>query len=218
MTGPAQEVDVSMTDQSRRECPSPNESGTQSCGDGPTISHVRIMHVPEILDLIVDAAGDGHFNDKYHNLRHKAALGRELFRVRFLRRLLLHDGSLHRAELRVAERGGQFRGFCLSRGLAAGDWGSDREIYLFGVVKADRCKGIGTALMTDLVERTPQVVSLHALCLPASGAMMHLLQKFGFNFAGELRAPGVTHALGRFVRAPRNSGFDAMHPDPHVAH
>lgn len=195
-----------MADQSRRECPRPNESGNQSCGDGPTISHVRIMHVPQIIDLILDAAGDGHFNDDYHNLRYKAALGRELFRVRFLRRLLLRDASLHRAELRVAEQGGQFRGFCLSRGLAAGDWGPDREIYLFGVVKADRCRGIGTALMSDLVERTPQAVSLHALCLPESRAMMHLLQTFGFNFAGELRAPGVTRVLSRFVRAPRHIG------------
>ncbi len=181
--------------------------------------------VPQILQLVLEAAHDRHLNTQYLQWPYQIGLAKGLFATVLWRRFRDESGA-QPARLQVVREGDAVLGFSLLRawpvpgGAWAGSAPAPEELYLLCVSRAHRRRGVASVLLTHATERIAdeQVLVVHTL--RSCQAMASLLVTMGATLLGEAprqrpsQVPITAYALGcvaaraqlsQLIRAPKGA-------------
>jgi ribosomal protein S18 acetylase RimI-like enzyme len=147
------------------------------------IQRANLSDLSFIEPLYVDGISGGHFNSQ-PGLPISRMLQNWLKKQSITRAAVRSDGSQLIEEIpinfRIAKIDGAFAGFLITSPETSEKTHSI-DIYLLGVAKAFRNKGVATYLVRYAEENSPSGTTFYARCYPKSTWAISLLQKLGYK-------------------------------------
>jgi ribosomal protein S18 acetylase RimI-like enzyme len=170
------------------------------------VQPARLSDVPQILQLVVEAARDRHLNTQYLHWRYQIGLAKGLFATVLWRRFRDVAGA-QPAHLQVVREDGAVLGFSLLRAWPIpGGWASStpapKELYLLCVSRAHRRRGVARLLLKHATGRIADEQALVVNTLCSCQPMASLLVSTGATLLGEAprqlpsQVPITAYALG----------------------
>lgn len=176
------------------------------------VTGARLSDIHQIVNLVVDAAGQHHFSPRFQDIRYQAGLARQLFTTQLFGGFSEPLSRRCPANLNVVKSGPTLLGFCWLRQLNTDGPASPTELYMMGVDPDHRRHGVARALLSATTRALQPGQSLLVPCLPASVGMKRLLKSMGAQSLGQPRrsstsqVPVEVFCLGQPPQWPQMPG------------
>jgi ribosomal protein S18 acetylase RimI-like enzyme len=135
-------------------------------------------HADYVLESLIAEASEGHFSVNFLRPAARQGLMQQITSSIAINRCPTHRGTISHSFIYVYLQDDRPAGFSW---VLAPDTQGEHEVYLFGVSREYRGRGIGKALLTRTLTQFPVGTKFTARVYDASVAMRRLLTAIGFG-------------------------------------